>query len=864
MLNLTTIEGHKLLVVSDPQGVRLGVIPRSPQLEDGVNDVFSLGLRFTSILRALSEMQNVPGYKTDDGFTRLQFRDGKLALKFLYQHLDAGEFATALSPADSQKVIGYLKSLTDGDYSREFAAIAEAKHPRRKVGRNELCPCSSGKKFKKCCGANDARPPDIPPDLKPFLEVEDVFVQDLIASASRDVSTIGDPDFWHALGRVLGTGELHDLAVKAFDRALKLKPGDELFLADRAVSIGGSGKPDECLAILLKLPNESGRCHILIANTLRELGRHAEAIPHYEKAIDLEPDFYLPYRALLVSLQAVAHPLYEYWINRAVRQFPKSPALASPYCWYLLRENRLEELGDADWIEHLEAEPPSDRVIGRRSDDPKLIVEAQLFRLIGLAVKSENAECLEKGITILRAAPQAWHLCNPAHNLARVAAHFGRRDLVVAGCERFCEECRSDPMGAVYVQDQLARASCVAGDHQTAVIDCEKGLAVNPDSENLLWTYAWSLDELGRTEDAIVNAQRLYKLRPDTDNLAYNVGYMSAKVGRLGLAVESYEAQLQLTPNHVYALENLCPILLMTGKSAQAHDLFLRWQTAVGPIEEPQCLERKKAKFESLHEFALQQASSPTLARVLKQRNFGSEPIFGAITAIPRKRATQEELLAAMLASNSEQAKELTFRFGMEKRGDFSPLAEQLACNHPEIERLPDNAYVSFLEGERLLDDSSHADYAPAVLAYAKTLEISLKQLVFDPFRKEVANLQDAPQLLLQAKEKRFNRARNFLQFIENGAFFELGKMAVTLRQCSEPIAADMKLLGAFVQFLGGILGKASLYAANTVDQIESLAKDYRNPSVHARRFDKSEASAVRSIVLPFVKLLAPAAQKRS
>ncbi len=25
-------------------------------------------------------------------------------------------------------------------------------HP--KVGRNEMCPCGSGRKYKKCCGAN--------------------------------------------------------------------------------------------------------------------------------------------------------------------------------------------------------------------------------------------------------------------------------------------------------------------------------------------------------------------------------------------------------------------------------------------------------------------------------------------------------------------------------------------------------------------------------------------------------------------------------------------------------------------------------------------------------------------------------------
>jgi preprotein translocase subunit SecA len=34
---------------------------------------------------------------------------------------------------------------------------AEAQKPLKKgkkIGRNEPCPCGSGKKYKKCCGAN--------------------------------------------------------------------------------------------------------------------------------------------------------------------------------------------------------------------------------------------------------------------------------------------------------------------------------------------------------------------------------------------------------------------------------------------------------------------------------------------------------------------------------------------------------------------------------------------------------------------------------------------------------------------------------------------------------------------------------------
>jgi len=36
--------------------------------------------------------------------------------------------------------------------AQEPAVAAERHRAPHKVGRNELCPCGSGKKFKKCCG----------------------------------------------------------------------------------------------------------------------------------------------------------------------------------------------------------------------------------------------------------------------------------------------------------------------------------------------------------------------------------------------------------------------------------------------------------------------------------------------------------------------------------------------------------------------------------------------------------------------------------------------------------------------------------------------------------------------------------------
>ncbi|MSQ67747.1 MAG: zinc chelation protein SecC [Gammaproteobacteria bacterium] len=38
----------------------------------------------------------------------------------------------------------------DHDHAHSHQALAPARNPLRTVGRNDPCPCGSGKKFKKC------------------------------------------------------------------------------------------------------------------------------------------------------------------------------------------------------------------------------------------------------------------------------------------------------------------------------------------------------------------------------------------------------------------------------------------------------------------------------------------------------------------------------------------------------------------------------------------------------------------------------------------------------------------------------------------------------------------------------------------
>jgi preprotein translocase subunit SecA len=63
--------------------------------------------------------------------------------------------ATANAVAGAPGGSGEMQEAADrvqGDATKVKQIVREAP----KVGRNDLCPCGSGKKYKKCCGANAA------------------------------------------------------------------------------------------------------------------------------------------------------------------------------------------------------------------------------------------------------------------------------------------------------------------------------------------------------------------------------------------------------------------------------------------------------------------------------------------------------------------------------------------------------------------------------------------------------------------------------------------------------------------------------------------------------------------------------------
>ncbi|POA99009.1 YecA family protein [Chromobacterium sinusclupearum] len=91
----------------------------------------------------------------DEGFESLMMP--MLVLGGAFEDEDGGEDLLTFT---DEEVEGYKEELTDalvavfGYWRAKEQAPTTVRREGDKVGRNDLCPCGSGKKYKACCGAN--------------------------------------------------------------------------------------------------------------------------------------------------------------------------------------------------------------------------------------------------------------------------------------------------------------------------------------------------------------------------------------------------------------------------------------------------------------------------------------------------------------------------------------------------------------------------------------------------------------------------------------------------------------------------------------------------------------------------------------
>ena len=896
-------EGHFFLGGTPRReaGIWAMIVPDSDvvQIELGVLDLFHLGLRQSSVRSLLESFRDGRIYETSTANTQVWLENNELRFRFHYEHLPDQEFNVSFDPSNTEGLIKWL-SLHSG------------------TRRNSLCPCNSGYRFRDCCARQNllridvdrlGDPTDVPGRIRNAptelewiteLQPEDLMVY--IDIAISDPSRLEEFDYWLDLGVTVGTLGYTEHSIKCFDRALSIDPGNPDILVNKAASLSVIGDHENALSVMDNVPSGTGRRSVILANLLSSKGNFADAIPLYEQAISEEPDFWLPYARLIPILEEEGHPLLGYWVDQAVANVSKSPWIAFHYASLLWSEQRIEELASADWINAVEAYV-DESTIGF-DDGAYALTRAKTRHRLAQTMLQPTSELIQSIASELTNSDPEWNICEESKTLAFLCANEGYPEFIPNLYERVCQICKDGRIANVpqSVEPLLVSAHVSSQQYEKAIELSEAVLATNPNDNDVLHAYYWSLDEVGRTEEAIDTAKRLYKMEPNRLYLAHNLGLMTERTGRFGEAKHYYQTQVNTEPL-IYSQGGLTFISLLERDFSEAETNFKKWfDMAMGlifgldeadtpdgaspaesldtipdapmvdaestfdssdtdlEIDAASVVNGHVEAFYNLLEFSKNNTQSYTYTRDLIQKNnLLDEYRIGPISALRTEPYSINQILGLGGHIEDPTLSNTRFYLQLEQHGDFSVFYASLSKQIPLFDRLPWEAKASILEGEkRLSSETPMLDHSTVAVSFAKAVEISLFQLVFEPYKLHCNTKINITQEIELAQQRQGSQATNLFRFLEKGLHLELGSMAHLFRLCNGRTAGKEFLIGQLLNFLKNNLGSSGLLESDIVGLIDSIARDFRNPGAHAEVLTREQADECRRICISVLQKMEP------
>jgi tetratricopeptide (TPR) repeat protein len=253
----------------------------------------------------------------------------------------------------------------------------------------------------------------------------------------------------------------------------------------------------------------------------------------------------------------------------------------------------------------------------------------------------------------------------------------------------------------------------------------------------------------------------------------------------------------------------------------------------------------KQYVFDELVAFSLANKGSMTNANDLIEKNkeFGSGKLM-SIDEIRPERISIQNLFPGDSHGNDGLSRQTQFLMTLEQNSDFSMIHQSLNDELPVLDDLPLIARSSLYEAERrFLSDTPMSDYSPVVLSYAKSLEVTLKQIVFEQFR-----IAGKFQLGKSNRSHGRSKAIALLHYLEKGQHLELGTMALILRLCNGRTAENEPIVGVLRDFILDDLNGAALLEQVNIELIERISKDFRNPSAHSELSSRSQVLICREL----------------
>ncbi|MDA8254865.1 MAG: tetratricopeptide repeat protein, partial [Betaproteobacteria bacterium] len=192
-----------------------------------------------------------------------------------------------------------------------------------KIRRNDLCPCGSGRKYKRCCSRKTAQHTDHFPTidnqqpisgsaLASFNQGNNLAAQgklDQAVSALRAaIAMQPDAAFIHSnLGGILHRMGRFDEAIEAYRRALSIQPELAEVRSNLGLTLQAMGKLDAAVqsyrtALSIK-PNYAA-AHFNLGVALQKQGEDQAAAESYQRMLALQPDYAQAHSNLGAALES--------------------------------------------------------------------------------------------------------------------------------------------------------------------------------------------------------------------------------------------------------------------------------------------------------------------------------------------------------------------------------------------------------------------------------------------------------------------------------------------------------------------------------------------------------------------------------
>jgi tetratricopeptide (TPR) repeat protein len=434
-----------------------------------------------------------------------------------------------------------------------------------KIGRNEPCPCDSGKKYKKCCGADrpaaDARVdsrPAAPLDLGPALALLRAGRHAELEAGVRDMLE-RYPDagvLWKLLGAALHAQRKDHLP--ALEAAARLAPDDAESQTNLGNALRAHGRLEEAAERhrrAIELNAEYAEAHANLGTVLRDLARPEEAVASFSRAVAIRPDFALAHNNLGLVLQGLGRP--EEAIGAHRRALAAKPDFPEGHASLGNAQRRLGRLEEAAACYR--------RAVVMKPDYAEALLNLgdTLFALRRFEPSAASYRSL------LQLAPDFVEAHN---NLGNVMRDMGQ---LASAVESFRAAIALKPAYAE-AHNNLGNALLDLGQIETAVESYRRATELKPDYYKAYSNLGSALRELGKLEEAAQCFEQALAIEPDCLEALTNSALLQRLQGRSRLAEASLLRALQHNPASAPVIIGLAELSADKGRFTEAEDLYRR------------------------------------------------------------------------------------------------------------------------------------------------------------------------------------------------------------------------------------------------------------------------------------------------